>query len=31
VLVKEAVKNFEPSRKWAAKWFPDVELEEPVE
>ena len=31
VLVKEAVKGFEPCRKWAVKWFPDVELEEPVE
>ena len=31
VLVKEAVKGFEPSRKWAVKWFPDVELEAPVE
>ena len=31
VLVKEAVKGFEPSRKWAVKWFPDVELEDPVE
>jgi len=31
VLVKKAVKGFEPSRKWAVKWFPDVELEEPVE
>ena len=33
-LVKEAVKGFEPCRKWAVKWFPDVELpeaEDPVE
>ncbi len=28
VLVQEAVKGFEPSRKWAAKWFPDVKLPE---
>jgi hypothetical protein len=28
VLVKKAVKGFEPSRKWATKWFPDIELEE---
>ncbi|MBR0066489.1 MAG: serine/threonine protein kinase [Kiritimatiellae bacterium] len=26
-LVKKAVKDFEPCRKWAAKWFPEVELE----
>ena len=26
VLVKKAVKDFGPCRKWAAKWFPDVEL-----
>ncbi|MBR0506524.1 MAG: hypothetical protein IJJ84_14065 [Kiritimatiellae bacterium] len=34
VLVKKAVKDFGPCRKWAAKWFPDVELpdaEDPVE
>ncbi len=31
VLVQEAVKGFEPSRKWATKWFPDVKLEESVE
>ncbi len=34
VLVKDAVKGFGPCRKWAAKWFPDVELpeaEDPVE
>ena len=31
VLVKKAVKEFEPCRKWAVKWFPDVELEDPVE
>ena len=30
-LVKKAVKDFEPCRKWAVKWFPDVELEEPVQ
>ncbi len=30
-LVQEAVKGFEPCRKWAVKWFPDVKLEEPVE
>ena len=30
-LVQAAVKGFEPSRKWAVKWFPDVQLEEPVE
>ena len=30
-LVKEAVKDFEPYRTWAVKWFPDVELEDPVE
>ena len=29
VLVKKAVKEFdEYSRKWATKWFPDIELEE---
>ena len=28
VLVKKAVKGFEPSREWAAKWFPDVKLED---
>ena len=28
-LVKKAVKDFEPCRKWAVKWFPEVELEEP--
>ena len=28
VLVNKAVKGFEPSRKWATKWFPDIELEE---
>jgi len=27
VLVKTAVKEFSESAKWAAKWFPDVELE----
>lgn len=27
VLVKTAVKEFSDSAKWAAKWFPDVELE----
>ncbi len=26
VLVEKAVKGFEPCRKWAVKWFPDVEL-----
>ena len=31
VLVNKAVKGFEPSRKWATKWFPDVKLEESVE
>ena len=34
VLVKRAVKGFEPCRKWAVKWFPDVDLpeaEDPVE
>jgi hypothetical protein len=34
VLVEKAVKGFEPCRKWAVKWFPDVELpeaEDPVE
>ena len=34
VLVKKAVGDFGPCRKWAAKWFPDVELpeaEDPVE
>lgn len=34
VLVKKAVKDFGSCRKWAAKWFPDVELpeaEDPVE
>ena len=34
VLVQKAVKDFGPCRKWAAKWFPDVELpdaEDPVE
>ena len=34
MLVKDAVKGFGPCRKWAAKWFPDVELpeaEDPVE
>ena len=30
-LVQAAVKGFETSRKWAFKWFPDVQLEEPVE
>ena len=30
-LVKKAVKDFEPCRKWAIKWFPEVELEEPVQ
>ena len=30
-LVKKAVKDFEPCRKWAVKWFPEVELEEPVQ
>ena len=28
VLVKKAVKEFEPCRKWAKNWFPNVELEE---
>lgn len=27
VLVKTAVKEFSDSARWAAKWFPDVELE----
>ena len=27
VLVKKAVKEFEPCRKWAKNWFPNVELE----
>jgi hypothetical protein len=27
VLVKTAVKEFNESARWAAKWFPDVELE----
>ena len=30
-LVKKAVKDFEPCRKWAVKWFPEVELEEAVQ
>ena len=30
-LVKKAVKEFEPCRKWAVKWFPEIELEEPEE
>ena len=30
-LVKKAVKDFEPCRKWAVKWFPQVELEEAVQ
>jgi len=25
-LVQKAVKEFGPCRKWAVKWFPDVEL-----
>lgn len=28
MLVEKAVKGFEPCRKWAVKWFPDVELPE---
>ena len=31
MFVQEAVKGFEPSREWAAKWFPDVKLEDPDE